>query len=246
MALIDNQLFTQTNPAAGDKENVVSHSSQHSNVNNEINSIEDTLVQGYVRESASVSYVSSSSFTVAGDVTAIYTQGRVVRFSDGTTGVVSSSSYSAPNTTVNIISGTVPSTLSYVDIAIQPKGGMGNVVYTHLTQTLENKRVNKRVSSITSSPTPTPDADTTDMFVITALAENATFGAPTGSPTQGQTLIIRIKDNGTARSLSWNAIYRAIGVSLPTTTTASKLLYLGFIYNSTDSKWDCVASMQES
>lgn len=104
----------------------------------------------------------------------------------------------------------------------------------------------KKVTSITTSATPTPNADTDDLFQITALAENATFGAPTGTPTNGQGLVIRIKDNGTARTLSWNAIYRAIGVSLPTTTVISKTLYLGFIYNSADDKWDCVAVQQES
>jgi len=124
MAIIDNILFTQTagdaNTPLGDS--TYNHPTQHQNINNELNSIEDTLVQGYVRESASVSYVSSSSFTVSGDVTAIYTPGRIVRFSDGTTGIVSSSSYSSPNTTVTMLTGTVPSSLSYVDIAIQAKG----------------------------------------------------------------------------------------------------------------------------
>ena len=59
-------------------------------------------------------------------------------------------------------------------------------------------------------------------------------------------LIIWIKDNGTARALSWNAIYRAVGITLPTTTVISKTLYVGFIYNSTDTKWDAVATNQEA
>jgi len=113
-----------------------------------------------------------------------------------------------------------------------------------VTQTLTNKRINPRTTAITSSSTPTPDVSTTDEYIITALAESATFGAPTGTPVQGQKLIIRIKDNGTARSLSWNSIYRASSdLALPTTTTASKTMYLGFIYNSTDSKWDLVAKL---
>jgi hypothetical protein len=51
-------------------------------------------------------------------------------------------------------------------------------------------------------------------------------------------LEIRIKDNGTARTLAFNAIYRAVGVTLPTTTVISKTLYLFCRYNSTDTKWD--------
>lgn len=96
-----------------------------------------------------------------------------------------------------------------------------------------------REGTTTSSATPTPNADTTDIYTITALAAAATFGAPTGSPIQGQALVIRIKDNGTARALSWNAIYRASSdLALPSTTVISKTLYLSFIYNSTDTKWD--------
>jgi len=109
------------------------------------------------------------------------------------------------------------------------------------TQTLTNKRITKREVTIASSATPTPNSDTTDIYTITALAEAATFGAPTGTPTQGQTLLIRIKDNATARALSWNAIYRAGDTVLPTTTVLSKTMYCGFIYNSTDTKWDIVA-----
>lgn len=114
------------------------------------------------------------------------------------------------------------------------------------TQTLTNKRITKRVQSEASSATPTPDSDSYDMYQLTALAAAAAFAAPTGTPTNGQGLIIRIKDNATARALSWNAIYRAIGVDLPTTTTISKTMYLGFLYNSADTKWDCVAVLEEA
>lgn len=100
-------------------------------------------------------------------------------------------------------------------------------------------------ASIASSATPTPNADRQDQYNVTALAANATFGAPTGTPADGQKLIIRVKDDGTARTLAWNAIYRAI-VALPTTTTISKTLYLGFIYNAADAKWDLVAKSQEA
>ena len=117
----------------------------------------------------------------------------------------------------------------------------GAIVGTTDTQTLTNKRVTQRVNTITSSATPTPVGDTTDMFTVTALATNATFAAPTGTPTNGQPLMIRIKDNGTSRTLGWNAIYRAsTDFALPTATVISKTLYIQFIYNSADSKWDAV------
>jgi len=114
------------------------------------------------------------------------------------------------------------------------------------TQTLTNKRITRRVTSTASSATPTPDVSTTDQYNLTALAVGATFGVPTGTPVAGDRLVIRIKDNGTTRSLAYNAIYRAIGVTLPTATTASKTIYLGMIYNSTDTKWDVIAVAEEA
>ncbi len=108
--------------------------------------------------------------------------------------------------------------------------------------TLTNKRITPRVGTTTSSSTPTPSGSTNDMFTVTALAADATFAAPTGTPTDGQSLIIRVKDNGTPRNLAWNAIYRASSdLPLPTITITSKTLYCGFRYNSADTTWDLIA-----
>ena len=93
-----------------------------------------------------------------------------------------------------------------------------------------------RISTVASSATPTPNADTTDLYTVTALAEAAEFGAPTGSPSNGQRLIIRVNDNGTARAITWNAAY--IADNLPDTTVVGETLYVACIYNSGISKWD--------
>jgi hypothetical protein len=126
------------------------------------------------------------------------------------------------------------------DLTITPSGGDTTITGTLTTRLLP------RVSTTASSATPTPNADTDDLYTVTAQAAGATFGAPTGTPVQGQALMIRIKDNGTARALAWNAIYRAIGVTLPTTTVINKTLYVGMIYNSTDTKWDVTGVAQEA
>ena len=89
--------------------------------------------------------------------------------------------------------------------------------------------------------TSAPNADTTDVYILTALAAAAEFQIPSGTPVQGQKLLIRIKDNGTGRALTYNAIYRAIGVTLPTTTVANKTHYIGAVYSTTDTKWDVLA-----
>lgn len=117
------------------------------------------------------------------------------------------------------------------------------------TSTITNKRIEPRIVSAASYTTDTGtslDVSTTDIFVITAQAGALLFNAPGGTPVQGQSLVIRIKDNATARALTWNAVFRAMGTALPSTTVLSKTLYLGFFYNSTDTKWDLVASAQEA
>ncbi len=117
------------------------------------------------------------------------------------------------------------------------------------TQTLTNKRVTPRTLAAASYTTDTGtslDCDTLDMFIVTAQAGALLFNNPSGTPTQGQPLLIRIKDNGTARALTYGAQFRAMGTSLPTTTVLSKTLYLGLIWKATDSKWDLVAAEQET
>jgi len=112
------------------------------------------------------------------------------------------------------------------------------------TQTLTNKRITKRVGTSASAATHTIDSDSYDVYTVTAQAEAVTFAIPSGTPTQGQTLVIRIKDNAVARAITWNGIFRASSdLALPTTTVLSKTLYVGFIYNTTDTKWDLLAVM---
>lgn len=108
------------------------------------------------------------------------------------------------------------------------------------TDTLTNKRVTERVGTVTDAATITPTGDDSDMYTVTALAQAATIAAPSGTPTNGQKLIIRLLDNGTSRALTWNSIYEVIGTTLPTATTLSKYTYVGCIYNNANSKWQVV------
>lgn len=117
------------------------------------------------------------------------------------------------------------------------------------TSTLTNKRIEPRIVTAASYTTDTGvslTVATADIFQVTAQAGALLFNAPGGTPLAGQKLIIRIKDDGTGRALTYNAIYRAIGVTLPTTTVANKTHYLGMIYNFTDTKWDVLAVAKEA
>ena len=115
------------------------------------------------------------------------------------------------------------------------------------TTTFTNKRITKRITTITSHATPTINTDDCDAVTITAQAEAITSMTTnlSGTPTNFQPLIIRIKDNGTARAITWGASFEAKGVALPTTTVISKVLTVGFLYDTVTSKWGCVASVQE-
>lgn len=105
-----------------------------------------------------------------------------------------------------------------------------------------------RVVNIATATFPAPPVDICDIYKITALASSAAFTAPTSfshTIEESRGIIIRIKDNGTARALTWDAIYRPIGVTLPTTTVPGKTLYIGMFYNLTDTQWDVVGVNQE-
>lgn len=102
--------------------------------------------------------------------------------------------------------------------------------------TLSNKRWIPRVISAASYTTSvTIPADSVDLFQITAQAGALLFNAPSGTPNNGELLVIRIKDNGTARALTYNAIFNW---SPPSTTVLGKYLVMCFMYNSVTSNWN--------
>jgi hypothetical protein len=134
-------------------------------------------------------------------------------------------------------------TLYYYNAATIPVATT-TLIGTADTATLTNKRITPRIGTVASASTITPTSDASDQYNVTALAVPATFAVPSGTPTDGQKLIIRILDNGTARALTWTTTaggYRVVGTVLPTTTIASKTTYVGCIYNSAAARWDVVA-----
>jgi len=90
----------------------------------------------------------------------------------------------------------------------------------------------------------TPACDTADIVKQTnsQAAGTLTINAPTGTPNDGQELMLRIKSTN-VQTFSWNATYRgSLDTPLPVSTYAgSTTCYLGFRYNATDLRWDLVA-----
>jgi hypothetical protein len=141
--------------------------------------------------------------------------------------------------------------LSFVQLTAGGGAAWGSITGTLSSQTdlqaaldLKQNR-SPNVQSVTSSATVTPTFSN-DMVKITAQAAGLTLANPTGTAIDGLGIVIRIKDNGTARSISYGTQYRAIGITLPTTTVISKTLYLAMVFNNDDTKWDVLAVGQEA
>lgn len=97
-----------------------------------------------------------------------------------------------------------------------------------------------------TSGTITPDFNAYSQYNVEGLTGGITMASPTSALQNGRRRVLRIKDNGTSRTISWDSAYRAVGVTLPASTTAGKALYIGLIYCAADSKWDAVALSLEA
>lgn len=110
------------------------------------------------------------------------------------------------------------------------------------TSTFTNKRITKRTGTTTSSATPTINTDNVDFYSLTAQAADITSFTTnlSGTPTEGQQLWIAI--TGTAsRAITWGASFEASTTALPTTTSGTSRLDIGFVWNTVTSKWRCIA-----
>lgn len=178
------------------------------------------------------------AFTIAG------TSGGIPYFSSGTTWATSAA-LAANALVVGGGAGTAPSTVTtgsgVLTALSNTANATGGVVTTDGTATLSNKRIDPRNVVTTSAASVTPDVSAGDIYAFTALAATLAINAPIGTPTDGDKLIFRFLDNGVAQTLNWNGTYTAIGVTLPTTTTAGKTTYVGCIYNANNTRWDVIA-----
>lgn len=116
------------------------------------------------------------------------------------------------------------------------------------TQTLTNKRINPRVVSTTQAAAPAINSDNGDIFEIVSLAQAITNMSTnlTGTPVEGGFMEIIIKDNGTARAITWGTSFVASTVALPTTTVISTPIAALFQWRSSavwtaTSAWYCIA-----
>ena len=153
---------------------------------------------------------------------------------NGLTEQIQSLATGTTGTDFNISSATGTHTFNLPDASATNRGALTSANWSTFNAKAEYA---PRVQSVTSSATVTPTS-TNDLVKITAQATGLTIANPTGTMSEGQAMIIRIKDNGTAQTIAFGTNYRAIGVTLPTTTTISKTIYIGLVWNDTDTKFD--------
>ena len=153
---------------------------------------------------------------------------------NGLTAQIQSLATGTTGTDFNISSATATHTFNLPDASASNRGALTSANWSTFNAKAEYA---PRVQSVTSSATVTPTS-TNDLVKITAQAAGLTIANPTGTMSEGQAMIIRIKDNGTAQTIAFDTNYRAIGVTLPTTTTISKTIYIGLVWNDTDTKFD--------
>lgn len=122
----------------------------------------------------------------------------------------------------------------------------GTLVFTTATQTVSNKTITPRVVSMADATSFTPTANTADMNTqtCTQVAGTLTANAPTGSSSDGQVLVLRIKCTN-AQTLSWNGVYRGgTSLALPGATSGGgKTDYFTFRRHASDNKWDIMESL---
>ena len=207
-----------------------------------------------VNNSLTLAGVDAKTLTVNNSLTLAGTDGTTMTFPGATDTVVTlaaaqtltNKTLTTPTLTTPVINstptGTGVATANTVSTLVL-RDASGNFSAGTITATALAARVNPRIGTVASSATPTIDLALHDQYNITALAVAITSIAFTGTPLDGQKLMIRVKDNGTARAIAWSSAFTSSGVAvLPTTTVASKTHLIGLLYDSAAAKWVCVAS----
>lgn len=142
---------------------------------------------------------------------------------------------------VNGYSGIV--TLAVADIvglvsALADKVSMAGI------ETLTNKRILPGVNESTGTSL-TPEFELVNIEILTGINGALTISHPEGTYQKRENRVIELKDDGTARAITWHGIYASKYDTLPTTTIAGKSIRVYLEYNDGTTKWECLSVMVE-
>lgn len=114
-------------------------------------------------------------------------------------------------------------------------------------QVATNLRVKPRITVSASTASLTPNIDTNNVYELNAQGVALSIVNPTGTPNDGDVIILRLKDNGTTRTITYGTAYTNIsGLSTLTTTIVGKWHVFGWLYNATLSVWQLVSVTTEA
>ena len=175
-------------------------------------------------------------------VPAAYTTGMVVRFKANTVNTGAA--------TLNVNSLGAKTIVKHLNLTLANSDIKANqlveVIYdgTNFQLLSPIERITPRILSATSYTTNTGaslNIDNLDQFIVTAQAGALLFNNPTGTPTEGQRLLIAVTGTA-ARALTYDTQFEASTVALPTTTVTTARLNMEFIWRADTSKWVITSS----
>ena len=180
----------------------------------------------------------TSSNTIKGQLVITDTSNSTFLNVFNVTGVVISPTSDYYQLTVTYVSGTMPTDTQELSVNFFRSGDLGYVGSSGSTP---------RINTLSTTSSISIDSSLYDQYIITSLSESFTINtAAASNQSSGRKMIIRIKDNGTSRFLTFSGYFRGIGVTLPTVTTSGKTMYIGCIWNTNDGVWDVIAVAVET
>lgn len=109
-------------------------------------------------------------------------------------------------------------------------------------------QVQAPMASYTGTLTPTTTityAGSAVQYTATAQTTALLIAAPTGTWAHHQILTVTVQDNGTARAITYNAIYKATTPALPATTVIGQVLNLEFWYDQPRNTFDFLGTASQ-
>lgn len=108
-----------------------------------------------------------------------------------------------------------------------------------------NVVLNERVVSVATGVTPTINVDVTDIYKVTALDVPISGFIITGTPTNGQPLVIMITTDASSRAVDLGSSFVDMAASKTFTVAATKKTTVVVVYNSTSSKFEVMSVLPQ-